>query len=218
LIKRGNHKFYYQGQIINEDKALVRNAMAFLVVGKDTLKSLAPTGNDGNFTIELDTIEGIKGYLHYGHPDYLSNCLFRTISPSTNEQFVLEKKVKPTSNEKKPRTFNLNVIDDVLIREIALKTGLIYVAKKPDFEIKFIVDESLIEKIEDRYRYVGGMVNIMISDRSCGCAKGNISPSHILGFTREMLNDWLNQQIKNIVISTRMDLAEEIAQCLRNQL
>jgi hypothetical protein len=217
IHKIENHKFYYQGQIVNEKGVPIKNAGAYIVLGTDTIKSIAVTGSDGNFTIVLDTLEGIKGLLYYFHPDYLPNSAFRTMSPSTNEQFVLknEKNTNKEAKAEKSRKFRINLYNKYLISGIEKKTGYKFSGINPDIDIILALDTQRIEKIDNRFRFLGGKVQVEISGSPCCNSVSEIPPTHMVGFSKEMLTKQLANQLSYIVELEKDYFVEKISGCLK---
>jgi hypothetical protein len=209
-----NHQFFYQGQIVNEKGYPLKNAHAYIIL-KDTIRCVAETGSDGNFTIELDTLEGIKSTVYYGHPDYKSSSAFRTLSPSTNEQFMLKEPNKEEVNQK-PMTFNINVENASLIHLLAQKTGLTYTPSAPSKRITLAYDKNKIDNFEGRYRYLGGKIKVYINNAFCCESRESLKATHDAGVSKTLLESQVKEMIAELAYKEKNELTSSIAACIKN--
>jgi hypothetical protein len=200
-----NKPFIYCGQIINENGVPIPNAYGYIVLGNDTIRAKTPTGLDGSFVIELDTIEGVKATIHVSHPDYGSDSRFRPLIQSVPEQFIL----------KKPRlvTFSTNFSDPTLAMAIHKKTGWKQVPFLSNYTIDFKYDASRLDSFEGRYRYLGGKAQVYINGKLCCQSRKPIPATWAAGNNKPDLERELNNSVRNIINTEKDQLTQSIASC-----
>ncbi|MDB5231156.1 MAG: hypothetical protein JWN76_1961 [Chitinophagaceae bacterium] len=207
-----NKHFFFQGQIINEKGEPLSNATAYIILKSDTIRAVAPTGNDGNFTIALDTLEGIKTTLYYAHPEYTSNTAFRALNSSTFEQFIL--KSRKTPPVKTQQTFFINIKESTWVQALQKKTGLKQTFSNPTYEISIVYDEKGIENFDNRCRYLGGKAQVFINHHLCCESAEPLPPTHSLGTNRQMLEKQLEKMVQATADKEKDQLIANIARCI----
>lgn len=200
------HRFIYSGQIVNKEGLPLSYATAYVLIGNDTIKAETPTGLDGTFVIRLDTIEGIKATIFYSHPDYSSDTRFRPLIQSIPEQFILQKR--------KQVTFSTNLADEPISLAIQKQTGWKQVANAADNTIHFRYDASRLDSFENKYRYLGGSVQVFINSKLCYQFKQLIKPTYAAGKSKTDLNIELFNSIRGIINSEKDQFTQSITTCI----
>jgi hypothetical protein len=198
-------KFFYCGQIINENGIPISKAYGYVVLGNDTIRADAPTGFDGSFVIQLDTIEGIKATIHFSHPDYGSDSRFRPLIQSVPEQFILKKP--------RPVTFSTNFSDPTLAIAIHKKTGWKHVPFLSNYTIDFKYDASRLDSFEGRYRYLGGKAQVYVNGKLCCQSRKSIPASWAAGNNKPDLERELNNSVRNVINTEKDQLTQSIVSC-----
>lgn len=211
-VINSNKFFLYQGQIIDDKEVPIPQAYAYVIFGTDTIKS-EPIGNDGTFTLKLDTVEGIKTTVYYGHSDYSSNSVFRALNSSTFERLTL-KGGKSRNMKKRPGTFSLNIEDKEITTALEQRTGVKYFPVKPTYNITFLYDKSAIDSFDNRFRYLGGKVKVYIDGKLCCESNQSLRSTHAAGTNRSALEKELMGMIREIVVDERDTFLTRIAGCL----
>ena len=204
--KERKSDFIYSGQIVNQDGTPISNAYAYVVLGKDTIKAETPTGVDGTFVIKLDTTEGIKATVYYGHANYGMDTRFRSLTQSVPEQFFLKKS--------KEVTFSTNIANPSLNSAIGKQTGLKYSFLSPTFRVNVFYDKAGLDSFNGRYRYTGGKVQIYGNNTLCCESKQLISATHSVGVSKAILEYQLHQAVTDIVNKEKEQLTKMIAKCV----
>jgi len=200
------HRFIYSGQIVNKEGVPLSNATACILLGNDTIKGETPTGFDGTFVIRLDTIEGIKATVFYSHPDYRSDTRFRPLIQSIPEQFILQKR--------KQVTFSTNHANEPISFAIQKQTGWKQVANAADYTIHFRYDAARLDSFENKYRYLGGPVQVFINGKLCYQSKQRIKPTYAAGNRKADLESELFNSIRSIINSELNQFTQSITTCI----
>jgi hypothetical protein len=202
------HRFIYSGQIINKNGEPLSNATAYILLGNDTIKAETPTGYDGTFIIRLDTIEGIKATVYISHPDYSSDTRFRPLIQSIPEQFILQKR--------KEVTFSTNLADEPVSLAIQKQTGYRQVANSSDYKVHFRYDAARLDSFDNKYRYLGGPVQVFINGKLCYQSKQPIKPTYAAGNSKTDLEAELFNSIRSIVSSEKNQFTQIITTCIES--
>ena len=197
--------FIYCGQIVNENGVPIPNAYGYIVLGKDTIRAETPTGLDGTFVIRLDTTEGIKATVHFGHLNYGSDSRFRPLIQSAPEQFIL-KKLRLV-------TFSTNLSDTSLAVAIHKRTGWRQVLSLSDYIIDFKYDAARLDSFDGRYRYLGGKAQVYINGKFCCQSMKPIPATWAAGKSKPDLERELNNSVRMIIDTEKDQLTQSITAC-----
>lgn len=200
--------FIYRGQIVDEQGMPLAHAYAYLIFGTDTIKAETETGADGNFTIRLDTIEGIKTTLYYGHPEYGMNTTFRALNESTNEQFVLKRP--------KESTFTITPALQDIADLIEASASCRYVPDNPDHRIEIQYDQTGLDEFSGRWRYLGGKLLVYIDGVLCCSSAQSLPATHAAGTNRAALENRLAVLLESVLRQEQSTLIANISKCLES--
>lgn len=199
--------FLYQGQIIDSNGAPVTGAFAYVIFGNDTIHAEANTGRDGEFTIRLDTAEGIKTTVYYGHAKYGTNTVFRALNSSTNERLILPCKEKPES-------FIIIPAYDGVPQAIEKESALKYTIQNPTHRIELRFDKVGLDSFDGRWRYLGGKVQVYVDGAFCCSSAEKMHGTHTAGSTYENVQSQVFEMMRQTFLKEKSQLIPAIVGCL----